>query len=155
MEDTQYARAPVFQLGGQYQECSLAELAWRMGFYKQHVSLSPQFDIFLQATAQDYSKGVYNYGFWTTISKGNFKSMISQESHIRSPIHSLIHNIVTFLINHKKHGNKVTSLNLFYLWSIFALEVFCNVHYFLATYLGQKAVSSKTARPVAGRHFMT
>ena len=73
-----------------------------MGLYEQHEAMSPQFDMFLWAMARDYSEGVNNYGFWTNIASSNYYPSISQESQIWSPIHRLIHRIVTSSINHKK-----------------------------------------------------
>lgn len=90
-----------------------------------------------------------------TIEKLNFNLGISQESHIWSPVYCLIHYLVAFSINHKKHHDKVTKLSLFYLWSILAPRVFCKIPYFLAKYFGQKVVSYKIGIPIAGGNFVT
>lgn len=155
MVDPHFTSALVFRLGGQYQECNLDELTWTKGLYEQHESMSPKFDIHLGSDEGEYSNGVNSYGFWTIIANGAFNSGISQESHIWSPIHLPIHSLVTFSINHKKHGDKVTSLNLFFLWRILAPRVCCNIPYFLAQYLGGKIVSSWAGSQFLGGHFVT
>lgn len=109
--------AIMFRLGGQYREFSLAELVWRMGLYEEQDHMYPPFNIFLRLATQDYSPGVNGYGFWMMIENGAFNSGVSQKSHIWSPIHRLIHRIVKFSINHKKHGEKATNLNLIFMWS--------------------------------------
>lgn len=144
----------MFWLGGQYWECSLVDLAWMISLYEQHIALSP-FDMFLWVVTIDYSNGVNNYGFQSTITNDNYNLGISQKRQIRSPIHNLIHRIVTFRINHKKYVDKVTSLSLFYLCSIMASRIFFNIPYFLAKFLGENAVNSRPGSLITGGHFVT
>lgn len=51
--------------------------------------------------------------------------------------------------------DKVTSLNLFFLWSIITPRVCCNIPYHLASYLGNKAAISRAGSPINGGHFIT
>lgn len=118
------------------------EFSWRMGIYDESETQTPAFDIFFRTVVREYLPLVIGYDFWATIANGAFHWSVLQESHIWSPIHRLLHQLVTFSINHKKHGDKVTSFNLFFLWSIIAPVVFCNIPYHLASYLGSKAAIS-------------
>lgn len=61
--DPQYVGTPIFRLGGQYQDCSLAKLAWRMGSYEQHEAMSPQFDVFCGRMHGTISRGSIIVGF--------------------------------------------------------------------------------------------
>lgn len=51
--------------------------------------------------------------------------------------------------------DKVTKLNLFFLWTILTPDVCCNIPYFLARYLADHAVSSRVRIPICGGHFVT
>lgn len=68
-----------------------------------------------------------------------YDTKFSQESYIRSPIHRFMNCLITFSINHKRHGEKIPSQNLFYLWSIITPRVVCNTLYMLAKIFGGKA----------------
>lgn len=107
-----------FCLGGKFRECSSAEFAWRMGIYEEHETRSPIFELFLRSAAREYLSGASGYDFCGTIANRAFHSSVSQESHIKSLIHRLLHRLITFSIKHKRHGDKFKSLNLFFLWSI-------------------------------------
>lgn len=74
---------------------------------------------------------------------------------IRSPIYQFLHRLVTFSINHKHHGDKVPTQNLFYLWSIVTPGVFCDIPYMLARFLGRKAASLRPDSPITGGHLVT
>lgn len=58
-------------------------------------------------------------------------------------------------MNHKKHDSKVTNLNLIFIWSILAPSIFCNIPYFLAKFLREKAVNSRAGSPIVGGNFVT
>ena len=91
------------------------DFSWRMDIYDENETRSPVFDVFLRSTAREYLPGVSGYDIWTTIANGAFHSGVSQETYIQSSIYQLLRRLVTFSINHKKHADKVTSLNLFFL----------------------------------------
>ncbi|CAI9270629.1 unnamed protein product [Lactuca saligna] len=99
-------------------ECNLAESSWQMGIYDDSEMKTPTFDIFFRIVVRECLPGVSGYDFWESIAKGAFHSGVSKESHIQSPIHKLLHRLVTFSINYKKHGDKMTTLNLFFLWTV-------------------------------------
>lgn len=153
--DPFYPSALFFRLNGKFRECSLVEFSWHMGIYEENKMRSPAFELFLTKVVREYLSGVNGYNFWSTIANGAFHSGVSQESHIRSPIHRLLHRFITFSINHKRHGDKVTSLNLFFLWSIVTPTIFCNIPHHLASYLGSKATISRAGSPINGGHFIT
>lgn len=84
-----------------------------------------------------------------------FGQQLLMEDFIRPP-HSSSHScLVTFSVNHKKYGDKVTSLKLIFMWSIIAPGVCCNIPYFLAQYLASKVVTSRIGSPIVGGHFVT
>lgn len=153
--DPFYPRELILCLGCEYMECSLSKFAWRMGIYEQQETQLPAFELFMRTAAREYLSGASGPDFWSTIANGVFDSGVSQESQIRSLIHSLLHRLIGFSMNHKRHGDKVTSLNLFFLWSIVTPGVFYNILYHLANYLGSKATISRAGSPVNGGNFVT
>lgn len=99
--------------------------------------------MFLQASSRDFSAGIQDLVLWKIIMNMLYDSKYSTEIYIRSPIHHFIHHLITFIINYKRHRDKVPTHNLFYLWRIITPGVFCNIHYMLARFLGENFVSSR------------
>ena len=55
----------------------------------------------------------------------------------------------------RKDDDKVPTLDIFYLWSIITLDVFCNLPYCLAKYLAEGAVKERITSKINGRMFVT
>lgn len=109
-------------LGGKYRECSLIELAWCIRIYEEHKTRSPAFELFLRSAVREYLSVAFGYDFWGT-----------------SSIHRLLHRLITFSIDHKIHGDKVTCLNLFFLCIIVSrrsFATFCSI--WLATWVSRR-----------------
>lgn len=71
------------------------------------------------------------------------------------PFTGFLHHLFTFSIKHKHYGDKVHIHNLFYLWSIITLGVFCDLPYMLTRFLGRKETSSRPGSPITGGHLVT
>lgn len=126
-----------------------------MGLYTEAETQSPNFILFLQDCVRDFTTGMIDVQFWRTIVKHEYSPRDSREGYIQSPINRLLHRIITFTINHKHHGGKVPSQNLFDLWSIITSGIFCDLPDMLARFLGMKAVNSRGGRPITGGHLVT
>lgn len=155
MVDPKYGRALAFWLGEEYQKCSLVEFVWRMALFGRNKVMFAWFSLFLHVTSHDFSVGTQDLVFWRMITNRMDNSKYSQESHIRSPVHRFIHCLITFRINNKGHGDRISSQNLFYLWSIITPKVFCNLPYMLAWFWGENSVYSRMGCMIIGGHFMT
>ena len=118
-------------------------------------AMTPEFAMFFREAARDYENRASRIALWNNIASGIFNFGLSPESSIRSRIHRLIHRFITFSINHKHHGDKVTKQNLFFLWCILQSGVCCNIPYFLARYLVDSAASPRPGSPICGGHFIT
>lgn len=123
--DPTFNRALAFRLGGIYREYRLLEFAWRMGLYTEAETQSPTFILFLQYCVRDFTIGMIDVQFWRTITNFEYSPRDFREGHIRSLVHRFLHRLIIFTINHKHHGEKVSSQNLFYLWSIITPGIFC------------------------------
>lgn len=102
VQDPTFPQALVFRLGGEYGERSLVEFLWMMGLYEAHKAMSPEFTMFLREVARAYEGRVPGPEFWSNIASSVFNSSVSPESSIKSPIHRLIHRLITFSIHDKK-----------------------------------------------------
>lgn len=126
-----------------------------MGLYIKEETQSPQFVLFLQGCVQDFTSGVIDVQFRRIIANHKYNSHDALEGQIWSPIYRLLHRLVTLSINHKHHGDKVPSHNLFYLWSIITPAVFFDLPYMLARLLGRKAISIRPGSPITIGHLFT
>lgn len=108
-------RALTFCIGEEYRECSMDELAWRMGLYNQFEAITEGFGLFLDHFHRKFPQGVNGANGWSTIAQGIYIPSAAQEGDIRSPIHRLIHRFISRSINMRKDDDKYPSLDLFYL----------------------------------------
>ncbi|GKC21392.1 retrotransposon ORF1 [Tanacetum coccineum] len=73
---------------------------------------------------------------WPTISDGGYNVGNTKAKSIRNPRIKLAHRCITMTITGKKETtNRVTKIDLFYLYCIFMEGVVCNIPYWLAKYL--------------------
>lgn len=57
MVDPIFARALAFHLGGEYRECSLVEIAWRIGLYTEDETIAQNFPLFLLDYVRYFNTG--------------------------------------------------------------------------------------------------
>lgn len=57
----------TFCLSGEYRKCNMAELAWRLGFYDQHLVNTEDFGTFLDHCHKEFPKGVVGSTWWSKI----------------------------------------------------------------------------------------
>lgn len=88
-----------FCLGGEFLQCSIAELAWRLGIYDQNEIMFEAFESFLEQYHKDLPEDVVASTWWTTIANRVYIPSSAQEGSIRSPIHRLIHGLIASSIN--------------------------------------------------------
>lgn len=60
----------TFSLGGEWQECSLVDLSWRLGLYNQLEAMSDGFGVFLDSCHTSLPEGVTREYWWCTIANG-------------------------------------------------------------------------------------
>lgn len=124
----------TFYLGGEYRECSIVELAWRMGLYDQAKVKTEAFGEFLHSFHKDFPDGVNETNWRSTITNGVYIPSAAQDRCIKSPVHRLIHRFISCSINMRKDEDKMPNHDVFYLWSIIMSNTFCNIPYCLEKY---------------------
>ncbi|GJX08256.1 hypothetical protein Tco_0196188 [Tanacetum coccineum] len=81
--------------------------------------------------------------FWPSIGDGGFNVGNIKVASIRNPRVKLAHRcIATTISGRKENTNRVTEIDLYYLYFIYTEGVVCNIPYWLAKYL--KSVRDKT-----------
>lgn len=128
----------MFFLGREYRQCSMVELPWRLGIYDQHVVNLGAFGTFLGACHKGFSEGMSGASWWNNIASKVYIPKSTQEGRICSPIHRLLHRLVSSTINMGKDDDKVPNLDLLFLWSVLTPGVFLQHTLLFSKVLGGK-----------------
>ncbi|GJX20650.1 hypothetical protein Tco_0223327 [Tanacetum coccineum] len=140
-----------FRLGGEPREISLLELGWRVGLYTkrkymEHVTLNGL------SRAETVNASHLLMEFWPSIRDGGFNVGNTKVASIRDPKVKLAYRcIATTILGRKESTNKVTKIDLYYLYCIYTEGVVCNIPYWLEKYL--RSVREKNL--ICGGMFMT
>ena len=88
--------------------------------------------------------------FWPTIGNGVYIST-TVASQIRDPRVRLVHRCITYTLSgrHSSHHH-VTSADLFYLYTIYSAEAFCNIPFWVANFLNSGVVEREGDRIYGG-----
>ncbi|GKB22775.1 hypothetical protein Tco_0862176 [Tanacetum coccineum] len=141
----------TFRLGGVEREMSLLEFGWRVGLYTERESRDVMtLSGLRRAETVNYTH--LTHLFWPSIGDDGFNVGNTKAKSIRDPRIKLAHRCITMTITGRKETtNRVTKIDLFYLYCIFGEGVVCNIPYWLAKYL--KGVRDKSV--IFGGVFVT
>ncbi|GKE53099.1 hypothetical protein Tco_1488255 [Tanacetum coccineum] len=141
----------TFRLGGVEREISLLEFGWKVGLYtkresKDVVTLSGL------RRVETVNFTHLTYLFWPSIGDNMFNVGNTKAKSIRDPRIKLAHRCIMMTItSRKKTTNRVTEIDLFYLYCIYGEGVVYNIPYWLAKYL--KGIRDKSV--IFGGMFVT
>ncbi|GJX94304.1 hypothetical protein Tco_0348890 [Tanacetum coccineum] len=141
----------TFRLGGKEREMPLLEFRWRVGLYSKReyrdvATLSSLIN------AETVNATHSTHMFWATIGDGRYNVGNTKAKSNRNPRTKLAHRCITMTITGRKETtNRVTEIDLFYLYCIFREMVVCNIPYWLTKYL--KSVRDKSV--IFGGMFVT
>ncbi|GJY89135.1 hypothetical protein Tco_0503763 [Tanacetum coccineum] len=114
---------------------SLLEFGWRVGLYTERKSRE-------NATLSGLSRAEtvkeihLLMEFWPSIGDSGFNVGNTKVASIKDPKVKLAHRcIATTISGRKESTNRVTEINLYYLYCIYTEGVACNISYWLAKYL--------------------
>ncbi|GJV81083.1 hypothetical protein Tco_1516953 [Tanacetum coccineum] len=125
----------TFRLGGVEREISLPEVGWRVGLYSKRESRDVATLSGLRRAEKVNSTHVTHL-FCPSIGDNRFNVGNTKAKSFRNPRIKLAHRCITMTIRGRKETtNRVTEIDLFYLYCIFGEEVICNIPYWLAKYL--------------------
>ncbi|GJW66879.1 hypothetical protein Tco_0121303 [Tanacetum coccineum] len=109
----------TFRLGGVEREMSLSKLGWRVGLYSEGESRDVVTLSGLRG-AKTVNSTRLSHLFWHSIGDGRFNVVNTKEKSIRNPRIKLAHLCITMTITGRKETtNRVTEIELFYLYCIF------------------------------------
>lgn len=142
-----------FRLGGEVRSCSVTEFGWRIGLYTSEEAVG---DGFMQRLlhGETQRSDLRCATFWPTIGNGVYTSTTGAAS-IRDPIVRLAHRCITYSLS-ARHGttHRVTASDLFYLYTIFSEDVYCNIPFWVASYL-RTSIGDRDIDRVYGGMFVT
>ncbi|GJV04084.1 hypothetical protein Tco_1337653 [Tanacetum coccineum] len=109
----------TFRLGGVEREMSLLELGWRVGLYSERESRNPATLSGLRG-AEMVNSTRLTHLFWPIIGDGGYNVGNTKAKSIRNLSIKLAHHCITMTISGRKETtNRVTEIDLFYLYCIF------------------------------------
>nr|GFB29666.1 hypothetical protein [Tanacetum cinerariifolium] len=132
----------TFWLRGVEREISILELGRRVGLYSERESRDVATLSGLRK-AKMVNSTCMTHLFWSSIGDDKFNVGNTKAKSIRDPRIKLAHRCITITImGNKETTNRITKIDLFYLYCIFREGVACNIPYWLAKYL--KGVRDKS-----------
>ena len=142
-----------FRLGGELRTCSVMEFGWRLGLYDHSETTQGEFMLRLQ-NGETMKNDFECAQFWPTIGEGDY-TPTTRASQIRDPRVRLTHRCLTFSLSGRHSSqHRVTSLDLFFLYTIHNPGVYCNIPYWVAILLKHGAGTRETDR-ICGGMFVT
>ena len=142
-----------FRLGGVRRTCSVMEFGWRLGLYDQHATTRAEFMERLQhgLTERD---DLACAAFWPEIGEGDY-TPTTGASQIRDPRIRLTHRCISYsLTGRKSSQHRVTTSDLFFLYSIYTPGIYLNIPYWVAIMLTHGAGTRSTDN-IYGGMFVT
>ena len=131
----------------------MMEFGWRLGLYEQHETIQAEFMERLQngLTERDDLASV---AFWPDIGDGDY-TPTTGASQIRDPRVRLTHRCITYSLTgrHSSH-HRVTTSDLFFLYSIYTPGIYLNIPYWVAIMLTHGA-GTKSSDSIYGGMFVT
>ncbi|CAH1434432.1 unnamed protein product [Lactuca virosa] len=93
------------------------------------------------------------YGFkaedhWHAIANGVYHKGTVQESDIQSPIHHLLHRLITNTINERQEGDRCPTIDVFFLWVLTSNDVYADLPFHLAEFLVVRAAKDRRGSPL-------
>ena len=124
-----------FRLGREEREMTLVEFGWRVGLYSERVGREEATRVALNRGAT-VKADMVTMAFWPTIGDGEFLVGSTVANKIRDPRVRLAHRcIATTISGRRESTQKISAMDLFFLYCIYANGVTCNIPFWLVKYL--------------------
>ena len=145
----------AFRLGGVSRECSVIELATRVGIYTADETRSVHFPAFLADCLTERPTDYNENTFWAEITGGVYTPSTARGGMIRSTTYRMLHRLISMSLTHHKNSERVPSTDLYFLWALVTPGRHLNLPVALAAYLGRRARGLRGDSPICGGHFIT
>ncbi|CAI9280251.1 unnamed protein product [Lactuca saligna] len=97
----------AFRLGGVSRECSVIELATRVGIYTADETRSVHFPTFLADCLTDRSEDYNENTFWAEITGGVYTPSTARGRMIRSTTYRMLHRLISMSLTHHKNRRSI------------------------------------------------
>lgn len=91
---------------------------------------------------------------WNAITNGMYNKVTAQESDIRSPIHRMLHCLITNTINERQEGDKCP-VDVFFSWAITSTDIYVDLPFHLAEFLAARVAKDRRGSPLYGGVLIT
>ncbi|KAI3739159.1 hypothetical protein L2E82_29556 [Cichorium intybus] len=149
------SRMVRFRLGGVHRECNLREFGRRTGIYTPADLQHRFFTRFFGSCIQGEPERPPNMEVWAQLSNVRYEAGASRESHLRDPLHRLMHRIVSTSIMHREGGEKVSGDDMTFLWVLLDPSRFLHLPFALAIAFSTHATGTSSSSPLARGYFIT
>ncbi|CAI9261011.1 unnamed protein product [Lactuca saligna] len=105
-------------MGGVSRECSITELATRVGIYTVDEMRSVHFLAFLADCLTDRPDDYNENTFGAEITGGVYTPSTARGRMIRSTTYRLLHRLISMSLTHHKNSERVPSTDLYFLWAL-------------------------------------
>ncbi|KAI3750580.1 hypothetical protein L2E82_21251 [Cichorium intybus] len=144
-----------FRLGGAQRECNLREFGGRVGLYTPADLQHRHFTQFFGVCIQGQPERPGNMEVWAPLSNVIYEAGTSRESHLRDPLHRLMHRIVSTSIMQREGGEKVSGEDMTFFWVLLNPSRFLHLPYPLAVALSTHSTGASASSPLARGYFIT
>lgn len=124
----------TFFLGGEKRTLSPTDFALRTEIYTPSEVHSEPYLQYITGSLR-ITEAFKAETHWNNIANGAYQKGTTQESDIRSPFHRLLHRLITNTINQRQEGDKVPSIDVFFLWPLTTPNVYVDLPFLLAEFL--------------------
>ncbi|CAH1417055.1 unnamed protein product [Lactuca virosa] len=143
-----------FCLGGKRRTLSLADFTLRTHIYLPSEVHSEAYEQYIARCIQ-ITKGFKAETHWNEIENGAYDKGTTQEIDIRSPLHRLLHRLITNTINQRQEGDKCPTIYVFFLWALITPDVYVDLRSLLADFLVARAGKDRLGSPIYGGMLIT
>ncbi|PWA76229.1 retrotransposon Orf1 [Artemisia annua] len=121
-----------FRLGRKVYRCLVAEFVWRVRLYSVEESHDLEFRVRLRH-GMSMKSDMACLELWPTIMNGEFRTGYITAMSIRDPKVRLTHRCIgTSIVTRRDSMNRITMMDMFYLYTIYAPKTYCNIPFWLA-----------------------
>ncbi|CAI9283615.1 unnamed protein product [Lactuca saligna] len=84
---------------------------------------------------------------WNEIAYEAYKKGTTQESDIHSPLHHLLHCLITNTTNQRQEGDKCPTMNMFFLWALISSDAYVDLPFLLADFIMERVGKDRQRSP--------
>ncbi|CAH1427605.1 unnamed protein product [Lactuca virosa] len=144
----------TFCLGDERGTLSLADFALRTEIYIPSEVHTESYQQYIAGCVRNI-EGFKAQLHWNAIANGVYEKGNAQESDIHSPVHRLLHRLITNTINQQQEGDNCPTIDVFFLWVVTSDNTHVDLPFLLADFLAVRAGKDRRGSPSYGDMLIT